>query len=176
MKSPKVASLNRMMFAVTSLCTVLCIGCGTLRVSDGDADGEEPPAAVEPPSLDSVRVEFRNLSTTAVDTQFYTTEDPTALLPDDLLVPDNLRQSGIGVAGTGILGPFHIDQVELSCSENLVLGTAGGEFLDADLGTVLGQGPVRFMQTGFQFDCGVTLVFEYSQTTGGYTVILFQEN
>ena len=175
MKSPTVASLSQMALAVIPLFTVVCVGCGTLRVSTGDGDGEGPPAAAEPTGLDSLRVEFRNLSATAVDTQFYTTDDPAALLPDDLLVPDNLRRSGIGVAGTGILGPFSVDEVELGCSEDLVVGTAGGEFLDADLGTPLGQGPVRFMQAGFQFDCGASLVLEYSQTTGGYTVTLFQD-
>ena len=173
---PKVPS-KHVLAVITLLMTIICIGCSALPNGDGDnGDGAEPLASSESPSLDSVRIQFRNLSTTAVDTQFYATDEPVEPLPGGLLTPDNLLRAGIGIGGTGILGPLSVDAIDLPCSETLVVGTTGGEFMDADLGTVLGNGTVRFMQAPFQFDCGAILVFEYSETTGGYSVILFQEN
>lgn len=149
-------------------------GCGVS--SDGeDPSGQPSPGSTEGPPVDSISVQFRNLSDGAVDTQFYVSPEPLEQLPEELIVPENLRQSGIGVGGTGILPPFSADELELSCSDALVVGTAGGELIDDNLGTVLGQGPVRFMESGFQFDCGETLVFEYTRTLAGFTVHLFQD-
>ncbi|MCK4660554.1 MAG: hypothetical protein KAV82_13620 [Phycisphaerae bacterium] len=175
---PRTAtSLIRMVFVVTPLFGIVCMGCDT-PLTGGDVSSEEPQSL--PPedesSLDVVRIEFRNFSTSAVDTQFYASNEAFDLLPQDLLIPQNLIQTGIGVGGTGILGPLAADEIELPCSELLVVGTAGGKFLDADLGTDLGSGPVRFMQAEYQFDCGATLILEYRQTIDGYTVNLFQEN
>jgi len=162
---------------LTLLMTSTWVGC--VAMPDGgedNGDGSEPATSPEPPSLDSVRIRFRNLSTTAVDTQFYAADAPAEPLHESLLVPANLLQAGIGIGGTGILGPLSVDALDLPCSETLVVGTTGGEFIDADLGTVLGSGTVRFMQAPFQFDCGTILVFEYSETTGGYNTILYQEH
>jgi hypothetical protein len=177
MKSRMVTNQRLWKSALTSIITIACVGCtvSTHDNQNGNANNHEPPPD-DQPGLNSVRIQFRNLGTNAVDTQFYAADGPFDQLPDDLIVPENLIQAGIGVGGTGILAPFSSDEIELPCSDQLVVGTAGGEFMDADLGNPLGNGPVRFMQAGFQFDCGATLVLEYSQTLGGFTVNLFQEN
>ena len=175
MTSRAAASFRWRVIAITSLIAIGCVGCRAVIRPGNDTDGQEPSPAPQPPALDTVRIQFRNLSPTAVDTQFYKTDGPVEPLPEDLLLPDNLVQPGIGIGGTGILGPLSVDEITVACSDDLVVGTAGGAFLDADLGTALGTGPVRFLQAPYQFDCGATLVFEYSQTTGGYTVVLFQD-
>ncbi len=178
MRTHVVRSLGRRAFFVTSCFTIICVGCAAPSGGwvEEDDTGPEPPASPSQPAMDEVQIEFRNLASTAVDTQFYFTDEPVEPLPEGLLVPDNLRQSGIGVGGTGIIGPGTLDSIEVPCSAELVVGTAGGEFLDADLGTLLGNGPARFLQAGYQFDCGATIIFEYGETFGEYTVDVYQDN
>ncbi len=178
MKTHVVRSLGCRVFLVTSCFTIICVGCTAPSggVVEEDETGPESPESPRPPGMDEVQIEFRNLSSTAVDTQFYLTNEPVEELPEELLVPDNVRRPGIGVGGTGIIGPGTLDSIKVPCSEELVVGTAGGEFLDADLGTPLGNGPVRFLQAGYQFDCGATIVFQYGETFGEYTVDVYQDN
>ncbi|MCP4589986.1 MAG: hypothetical protein GY842_04525 [bacterium] len=180
MSSSNQTGVSWGLLLVTLFVPIGCAGCSALGPTTGSEDRSDAPepaaSAEEPPSLDSIRIEFRNLSSNAVDTQFYVASEPVAALPDGLLIPENLVQAGIGVGGTGILGPLTTDEVDVTCAEQVVVGTGGGEFLDANLGTVLGQGPVRFMQSDFQFDCGAELVFEYTQTDGGFSVTVFQDH
>jgi len=166
--------LSRANAAVIFALTISCVGCGV-------RSGEDPPAGADPPTapdslpINVVQVELRNLSAAAVDTQFYAADISSNGLPDALFIPANLIRTGIGNASTGILAPGERDLIAQPCSDTLAVGTLGGQFLDANLGSPLGQGPPRFMQARYQFDCGAVLLVEYNQTTGGYTTHIFEE-
>ena len=161
---------------VTFVVAIVCIGCRYSSSDSNDNGGNSgPPVNDNETGPGSVRIVLRNASPAAVETQFYATDEPLAKLPDDLLVSTNLVLSGIGVGGTGLLPPLSTDELELACSDTLTLGTAGGQFVEADLGTPLGKGEIRFMQAGYQFDCGATIIVEYSQTLGGYAVSMYAD-
>ena len=151
-----------------------CAGCG-IGSDEPEPTKSGPPATQDPLALNVVQIEFQNLSSVAVDTQFYAAEATSNGLPDGLFVPENLIRTEIGNAATGILSAGESDRIAYPCSDTLAIGTVGGEFLDPNLGSPLGQGPIRFAQSRYQFDCGATLIFEYNHTTGGYTTHIFEE-
>lgn len=155
-------------------CAASCAGCG-LGADESDPTKGAPAPAQDPLPLNVVQIEFRNLSAAAVDVQFHAADVSTNGLPDALFADGNLETAGIGNAATGILIAGESDQIAFPCSDHLAIGTLGGEFLDPNLGSPLGQGPPRFVQSRYQFDCGATLVFEYNQTTGGYTTHIFED-
>jgi hypothetical protein len=157
-------------------------GCAaTFQPSNSPSAANRNSSVTNPPATDDseVRVRFRNETTAAVETQFYATNEPVATIPDDLFVPANLvtvtADAGIGVAGRGLLTPNSSDSINLPCTENLLLGTTGGRFQDAEQGTDLGQGPRRWLQAGAVFDCGATITFTYKQEGDGFTVAVSQD-
>ena len=69
------------------------------------------PTNIEPAGNDGsdnqqVTVRFLNLANSeAVHVNFYMSEGPFDVLPDDLFVSGNKVRSSIGVAGSGLIGP-----------------------------------------------------------------------
>ena len=97
----------------------------------------------------TVRIRFVNLAVNeAVNVEFYATDDPLELLPDDLFVDENLVTANIGVAGLGIIEPSAVDSIDFPCTEGLTIGTLGGIFLDNDSGELRGVGTARWAQEG----------------------------
>lgn len=151
------------------------VGCTAFPDSNTSPRPSPPPDNTQPPPPSTVELRFVNLTDAAVATEIYVADGPLENLPDDLITAEHRVLEGIGVAGTGIMSPFSADSIERPCADDLVVGTGGGRFMDADSGEFLGQGPVRFLQAGFQFDCGTTLIFEYSRTADGYNMELYQD-
>jgi len=152
-------------------------GCATgpyLLDGNGSSTEEEGdlPSAVLPPDKSVVDVQFVNETAAVVETQFYATNDPVEPTAEALFVPANLFMEDVGVAGLGLLNPESFDAIAFECTENLVLGVAGGAFLDPDLGTELGVGPPRIVQEGLVFDCGAMVTFTYKIEGDGYTVVV----
>ncbi|MFQ5413561.1 MAG: hypothetical protein ACE5E6_03785 [Phycisphaerae bacterium] len=137
-------------------------------------DLEDPPnAPAAEPQLDEVVIEFRNLTEQVVNVQFYTTSRPVELLPDDLFDdPANAMTTGIGLGGSGDLGPFLDDAIMLPCPDGVVVGTLGGEFRDNETGEVGGTGDTRWAQQGAQFSCNATIIFEYDEVGGTFVTTL----
>lgn len=127
------------------------------------------------PGGDDVRVVFRNLTEDeAVEVEFYATQEPLAVIPDDLFdsANDFLVVRNIGVGGRGVIAPGETDVIELDCGEGLVLGTTGGLFLDNETGDELGTGTRRWVQEEAQFSCGATVVLEYTSDGDTYATRL----
>jgi hypothetical protein len=146
-------------------------GC-TLSVGPGNGGtGSNTNRNEGSPGDDQLRVKFRNLlSNVDVDTQFFATNQVLADPANDLFVPANLIQVGIGAAGTGILLADTDDQIDVPCTDHLTIGTEGGAFRNPDTGAILGNGDQRVLQVGLIFDCGDTITFTYSSQDGQYTV------
>lgn len=122
------------------------------------------------PDRDNVQVVFRNLTENeAVEVEFYATEEPLEVVPDDLFDPANdyLVVRNIGVGGRGVIAPGETDSIAVDCGAGLILGTLGGLFVDNESGDELGTGTRRWIQEDAQFSCGATIVLEY--TTEGDT-------
>lgn len=120
-----------------------------------------------------VTIRFRNFSVdTAVNVEFHATNDPLETLPDDLLVPENLWTASVGVAGTGIIQPLGVDEIEFPCTDNLTIGTAGGTFLDNDTGDVVGIGTTRWVGEGQLGLCGSLVTFDFSRRADQFTTDL----
>lgn len=143
------------------LAGTLVSGCGQTPVVP---DGGEPTAP------DTVLVVFRNLSLTdAVQVNFYASSDPVTNLPDDLFVPANLNTTGVGVAGTGIVQPAQFDFVrDFPCTDDLVIGTSGGQFVDNDSGEVRGTSPPRWLEAAAAGFCGGAVTFTFSNSDGEF--------
>lgn len=156
-------------------CTTTAQPSGSPSTTNRNSSTTNPPATGD----SEVRVRFRNETTAVVETQFYATNEPVTAIPDDLFVPANLvtvtGDKGIGVAGRGLLTPGSSDSINFPCTEDLLLGTTGGRFQDAELGTDLGQGPRRWLEEGAVFDCGATITFTYKEESGGFTVDVSHE-
>ena len=158
------------------LLSVLAVigGCrATVTPGDGSGsggDGSNAPPVEPPADATTVVVQLVNETTAVVETQFYAAANLTNPSPADLFVPENLMTNGVGVASTGLLIPRTADDVEIPCTQNLVLGVAGGRFLDPDLGTEIGQGTRRIVPAGWVFDCGAVIVFTYKGESIGYSV------
>lgn len=131
------------------------------------------PAAPEVPDnpRDVVFISFSNLSPTeAVDVQFHATNDPVAVLPDDLFVNATATSAGIGVAGTGIIQPLDGDLITFPCTADLSIGTAGAIFLDNDSGEPRGVAAMRWLEDRPLDLCGRLVTFEFSGTEGSFSV------
>jgi len=147
------------------LCFLCTGGCGQ------NLGGDPVPDAGAGRSVEqSVMVAFVNLSTTdAVNVEFHTTSSPVANLPDDLLTIENSLSAGIGVAGTGLLVPGATDVLEVSCNENLIIGTAGGAFLDNESGEPTGRGQPRWLDATSVGLCGAIVGFTFDGRDGAFT-------
>ena len=148
---------------------LLLAGCGVELGSLG-GNGDDADRQRDDVGIDSVLVAFVNLTSVDVDTEFYASNEEMTDVEEELFVPANRIQVGIGVAGTGILLSGTDDSIEVPCTDDLVLGTTGGTFKDPDLGTSLGTGDVRILTEGLVFDCGDALTFTYSENNGEFTV------
>lgn len=144
------------------------VSIGSPNGSGGGGDDDDRQSGDV--AADTVLVAFANSTSIDVDTEFYASNEPMTDVEAELFVPANRIQVGIGVAGTGILLAGTADAIEVSCSDNLVLGTTGGTFKDPDLGTALGMGDMRILSEGLVFDCGDVLTFTYSQDGDDYSV------
>ena len=65
--------------------------------------------------------------------------------------------------------PDSVDEITFPCTDRTIVGTAGGEYLDPDLGTSLTTGQSRVVQVGINFDCGNTIIFTFTGADGEYT-------
>lgn len=144
-------------------------GAGSTVLDDADLFTGGGQAAA-----DEVLVRFINLSDADVDTQFHATNMSLDDPPNDLIDPQFAVQTELGVFGSGVLltdqtGEFSVDEITFPCSETTILGTAGGEYLDPDLGTPLATGQSRVVQVGINFDCGNTIIFTFTGSEGEYT-------
>jgi hypothetical protein len=156
----KVTRAGVLSVGMALVAVVAGVGCSLemptseAAVSDGDGDtaiGE-----------DTVFVRFWNRTVEeAVDVQFYATNEPLDTLPDDLFVEDNRVTRSIGLAGRGIIEPGMVDAISFPCTENLTLGTAGGEFTEAETGDERGLGTPRWAQQEPLGLCGSVVTFEF---------------
>lgn len=130
--------------------------------SDDGAPGEVPNAQA------FVTVHFRNFAETdAVDVEFYMTDQPLAVVPDDLFVDAFRLRAGIGVAGTGIIEPLSEDVAEFPCGPGLLLGTAGGRFLDNESGDPQGFGTPRWAEEAALGFCGGAISLDFIKRGNG---------
>lgn len=126
-------------------------------------DESAPPGDVGRPVEQIVTIAFRNLATTdAVNVEFHTTTDPAATPPQDLFVDANKITANVGVAGTGLLIPGATDVLEVPCDANLVIGTAGGAFVDNETGEATGRGVPRWLDETSAGLCGAIVGFTFS--------------
>jgi len=161
-------SINRLLL----LAVVLAVGCGGCdSVSPPDA---QPPAEdVGRPVDQTVTVAFRNTSVAdTVDVQFYAAAVAAEGLPDALFQPENRIIAHVGIAGTGLILPGATDSVEVDCVPGLVIGTAGGRFLDSDSGEVTGESDPRILQVDFLGVCGAVVGLSFNSGDGTFTTKL----
>lgn len=149
--------------------TVLhCAGCGgsasmgPVAVDAVDSMGTAA-APVGPTGLeDGVAVVLANTSDFALDVQFHLAVDPEVVTQAALFTSGNAFSDGIGFLSMGILMPGDTVTRLFECTDALILGTAGGEFLDDETGEPIAQGSaVRFAALGPQFGCGSVVTFEF---------------
>ena len=135
--------------------------------NDGDNDSVDLGGndSTEP---DELVIRFINNSDVDVDTQFYFANEALDDPGTELFAPKFLVQTGVGVAGTGIIEAGQDDQITRPCSATTYLGTEGGEFLDPNTGELLATGQARLLRVGESFDCGNTLLFSYTGENGEY--------
>lgn len=119
---------------------------------------------------DTVLVRFWNRTLIdAVDVQFHATNDILDTLPDDLFTPDHQVTRSIGLAGLGILEPGMVDTISFPCTDDLTLGTQGGQFSDAETGDSRGLGVPRWVAGAGLGLCGSVVTFEYTRDGEGFT-------
>lgn len=160
--------MNRSRSAVNviiGLIVALSIGISGCSVSFdpiGDTPSDNGAPNNTPDPSDFVTVHLRNLTQTeAVDVEFYLTTDLLAVVPEDLFVETYRIRGGIGVAGTGIIVPLTEDVVEFPCVPGLLMGTAGGMFLDNESGELRGIGMPRWVAEEALGYCGGTVSFDF---------------
>jgi hypothetical protein len=142
-------------------------GCATQVVTDQTPTSLD--ASVTP---DEVLVRFRNFAESeAVDVEFYATNNPLAVLPDDLFQEANRVTASIGVAGTSIVQPLRVDAITFTCTEHLTMGTTGGSFLDNETGQARGIGTMRWVQEGPLGLCGHVVTFEFRPDGEGFVTL-----
>jgi len=156
-----------------AVASVLAAGCsGSIEVGGGGggggAGGGGGGGGGGTPTPDEIRIRLVNDSDVDVDTQFYAANTALENPAEELFAPAYRVQAGIGVAGTGIVQADTDDEIVLPCGADTIIGTAGGQFLDPDTGTPLGQGQTRLLTVGSNFDCGNTLIFGYTGNGGDY--------
>ncbi len=163
---------------VTSVALAGCSAGPASEGAQGPSDNANSPgdnANSTVPGDASVLVRFMNETNAVVEAQFHATLDAIGGSAESLFVPQNLVTDDIGVAGTGLLIPRSADTIEWHCSDGLVVGVAGGRFLDPDSGAELGAGTSRIIQQGLVFDCGAAITFTYQETGYGFTVSVSHE-
>lgn len=160
---------NRVWRLLASFLVVAVAGCEVDLSAPRPSDPEVPDVPDDPGGV--VFIAFSNLSPTeAVDVQFHATNDPLAVLPDDLFVEETAASAGIGVAGTGIIQPLDDDLIVFPCTANLSMGTAGAIFLDNDSGETRGVAAMRWLQDRPLNLCGRLVTFEFAGAEGNFTV------
>jgi len=165
------AAFRTLVVLATVASAALGLGCPIdLAAIDSLDDQTDEPAPSQDPTPRTVTVHFRNLAVEdAVDVQFHVSNDPVDALPDGLFVAHNAVATGIGIAGTGILEPLREDSLELPCADGLVLGTAGGAFLDNESGELRGSGAARWVEDAPIGLCGRSVLFEFVNEFGTFT-------
>jgi hypothetical protein len=149
-------------------------GCTTVgTIGPPAADGTDDAGGGGSDDLEAgeqeVLVRFINLSDVVVDPEFYATNEPLEDPRNELFVPAYRIQTGIGLAATSRLGPGDFDEITYPCTDTTVMGTAGGKYLDINLGTTLGTGQVRWLVVEVNFDCGNRIIFTYRGEDGDYS-------
>lgn len=162
----KRSSLNVSLGLLGAFVSVLLVpGCSFELLATGDlpADTSTPPIDDEESnSSNKVTIRFINLTEDqAVDVEFYVEEEPIDRIPDELFVAANLIRRSIGVAGSGLIPPGRADEISLDCNPDLVFGTRGGRFLDAESGDLVGEGEPRWVQEGPLGLCGTVVAIEF---------------
>ncbi len=169
--------------AITLSVAAGCDGTDTAAIIDAltnnsnsnpDPIGNGPNEPLPPPDPDATTITLTNASDFALDVQFFTSTDPAVTSESDLLSEDNQFRNGIGFLSLGILSSGESVDISLACSDFLFVGTAGGEFLDANTGESIAVSTrSRLAQLGPQFDCGnrVTFLF-FADSTGTPTTAL----
>lgn len=160
--------------AMVGLCLASCNVGGAARTTGGgstdntppDNDNEDPVDQGVP--ADEIVVRLINNSDVDVDTQFYFANEPLEDPSEDLFAAQYRVQTGLGVAGTGIIQAGTEDELGRPCSEATYVGTDGGEFLNPDSGELAGTGKRRLLRIGENFDCGNTLIFAFTEENGEY--------
>lgn len=104
----------------------------------------------------------------AVDVQLYVAGPGVTNADTELFIPANKQLAGIGFAGSGILQPGQVDEIQVDCSVAGTIGTLGGAFLDVDTGAQIGAGTRYAFWQGGQFQCGATITFTYAPSGSGF--------
>jgi len=112
-----------------------------------------------------------NATTAALRTELYASIEPMSYFPEDLFAAGNLVTAGIGVGGTGVVGPGLTDHVTLECTGTLALGTPGGVFLDPETGEELGTGTQQYLRSTLTL-CARLITITYSETAEGYETVI----
>jgi hypothetical protein len=158
-------SVSKTTVALLGIIVIAAGGCDSLLtdIADiADTPGIAPDSEVARPADQFVTIAFRNLATTdAVDVEFYTTMTRPENLPDGLFIEENAVTASLGVAGTGLLVPGSTDVLEIPCNDNLIVGTAGGEFLDNETGETTGRGEPRWLEATSTGLCGAIVGFTF---------------
>ncbi len=164
-------SLCRLLALITLLGLPACNS--TLFVQPGAGGTDDASAAPTPES--AVALRLVNTTDQAVETQVYVSSNGLADPEADLFTPRRLYTGSIGVAASGVLLPNATDTVTIPCSEGMVIGTAGGLFLDAEDGSEAGQGSPRIVQEGWVFDCQDRVTFVYRTVDGEFVADVLLE-
>ncbi len=128
-------------------------------------DETTPDSEIGRPAEQFVTIAFRNLSTVnTVDVEFHAVTSVEVSLPEGLFTDENRVSESLGVAGTGLLIPGATDILEISCTENLVIGTAGGTFLDNETGELNGRGEPRWLDATSAGLCGAIVGFTFESS------------
>lgn len=168
----KRSSLNVSLGLLGAFVSLLLIpACSFELLATGDlpADTIMPPVDDDPGTANKVTVRFINLTEDqAVDVEFYVEQEPIDNIPDDLFVAGNLITRSIGVAGSGLVPPRTADEISLDCNPDLIFGTRGGRFLDAESGDLVGEGEPRWVQEGPLGLCGTVVAIEFFRDGSGF--------
>lgn len=116
-------------------------------------------------------VKLVNATSAALRAELYASTEPMSHLPGNLFTAGNLVTAGIGVGGTGVVGPGLADYVTLECSGTLALGTPGGVFLDPETGEELGNGTQQYVRSTLTL-CGRLITITYFEVDDGYETII----
>jgi len=158
-------SVSKTTVALVGIIGIAAGGCDSLLndiAEFADTTRTAPDSEVAGPADQFVTIAFRNLANAdAVNVEFYTTTTPPENLPEGLFTEENLVTASLGVAGTGLLIPGATDVLEIPCNGNLIVGTAGGEFLDNETGETTGRGVPRWLEATSTGLCGAIVGFTF---------------
>lgn len=164
MKRRNLLSLRKIGFFSGLLCLSALTACGGF-IDVGPLDeskGLPETFPVPPVEPRTVVVRLMNVSDNALNVQFFVSTDRETTTENQLFVEENAFRDGIGFLSMGILAADQTVEFHIDCSETLIIGTMGGEFLDTATGESIGQGTIaRLAQLGPQFDCGDQVTFRF---------------